>query len=252
MPKISVVIIAFNEAPNIHRCIESVRSFANEIVVVDSMSADSTGPLCEAMGCKVFRREFDGYGTQKQFAVDQAAYDCVFSIDADEVVTGKLAEEIVHLFRTPDLAEAGFTMCFSLVYQGRKLKHGGAGSDQHLRLFNRQKGGFTRVKVHEGIVVTGKVSRLKGEVLHYSYRNLTHHLEKLNYYTTSAAEGYVQKGKRFSRTWVILKFPLSFIQFYILKGGFLDGYPGFLWSLLAALYAVMKIAKSVEITEGTS
>ncbi|MFH1161300.1 MAG: glycosyltransferase family 2 protein [bacterium] len=251
MPTITVVIIAFNEEHNIRRCIESVKPLAGEIVVVDSMSTDQTGAICQSLGCRVIRREFDGFGTQKQFAVDQATHDWVFSIDADETVTPELVDEIRELFREPTLEEAGFTMCFSLVYLGRKLKHGGAGSDYHLRLFNRKKGGFTRVKVHEGVIVTGKIRQLRGELLHYSYRNLTHHLEKLNYYTSRAAEGYIQKGKRFSRIWAALKFPVSFIQFYFLKGGFLDGYPGFMWSLLAALYAVLKIAKSIELREET-
>jgi len=249
MPVISVVIIAFNEEQNIRRCIESVKPIAGEIVVVDSMSADQTGTICQSLGCRVIRREFDGYGTQKQFAVDQATNDWILSIDADEVASPELIGEIREKFRESSLAEAGFTICFSLVYLGRKLKHGGAGSDYHLRLFDRTKGGFTRVKVHEGITVTGMIRQLRGEILHYSYRNLTHHIEKLNDYSSRAAENYRNKGKHFPRIWTALKFPASFIQFYFLKGGFLDGYPGFMWSLLAAVYAVLKIAKSIEMKE---
>ncbi|NQV03766.1 MAG: glycosyltransferase family 2 protein [Bacteroidia bacterium] len=249
MPDISVVIIALNEEQNIRRCLESVKELASEIVVVDSMSTDQTAEICRSLGCRVIPREFDGYSTQKQFAVDQASNDWIFSIDADEVVTPELKEEIKALFSRPVIDEVGFETCFSLVYLGRKLKHGGAGSDYHLRLFNRNTGGFTKVKVHEGIEVTGKIRRLHGEVLHYSYRDLTHHLVKLNYYSSRAAEGYVQRGKWFSKTWVILKFPISFLQFYCCKAGFLDGYPGFMWSLLAAFYASLKIAKSIELRE---
>lgn len=247
MAGISVIIIAFNEEPNIRRCIASVQELASEIVVVDSMSTDRTAEICRDLGCHVVQREFDGYGTQKQFAVDQASHNWVFSIDADEVVTPELQEEIKNLFTRPAPEEAGFEICFSLVYLGRKLKHGGAGSDYHLRLFNRKSGGFTSAKVHEGIEVQGKIRRLKGEILHYSYRDLTHHLEKINYYTSRAAESYVQKGKRFPKIWVILKFPISFLQFYCCKAGFLDGYPGFMWSLLGAFYASLKIAKSIEL-----
>ena len=249
MPDISVVIIALNEEQNIRRCLESVKDLAAEIVVVDSMSTDKTTEICRSYGCHVISREFDGFGTKKQFAVGQASNDWILSVDADEVVTPELKEEIEELFNRPVIDEAGFEICFSLVYLGRKLKHGGAGSDYHLRLFNRNFGGFTKAKVHEGIEITGKIRRLKGEVLHYSYRDLTHHLQKLNYYTTKAAEDYVLRGKRFSKTWVILKFPISFLQFYCCKAGFLDGYPGFMWSLLAAFYASLKIAKSIEMQE---
>ncbi|MFH1937384.1 MAG: glycosyltransferase family 2 protein [Bacteroidota bacterium] len=249
MPKISVVIIVFNEEKNIRRCIESVRELAAEIVVVDSMSTDHTAETCRSLGCRVIPREFDGYGTQKQCAVEQATHEWIFSIDADEVVTPELKEEVRELFNRPVIDEAGFELCFSLVYLGRKLKYGGAGSDYHLRLFNRSTGGFTKVKIHEGIEVTGKIRRLQGEMLHYSYQGLTHHLEKINYYTSRAAEGYVHRGKRFSKIWAVLKFPISFLQFYCCKAGFLDGYPGFMWSLLAAFYASLKIAKSIELME---
>ncbi len=249
MTDISVIIIAFNEEQNIHRCIDSIKELASEIVVIDSMSTDRTAEICRSLGCRVIPREFDGYGTQKQFAVDQASYDWIFSIDADEVATPELQEEIRSLFSQLSIDEVGFEICFSLVYLGRRLKHGGAGSDFHLRLFNRNFGGFTKVKVHEGIEVAGKIRRLHGEVLHYSYRDLTHHLGKINYYTSRAAEGYIHEGKRFSKTWMILKFPISFLQFYFCKAGILDGYPGFIWSLLAALYASLKIAKSIELRE---
>ncbi len=249
MPEISAVIIALNEEKNIRRCIESVNEMVSEIVVIDSMSTDQTAEICRSLGCKVIQREFDGYGTQKQFAVDQAANGWVFSIDADEVVTPKLRIEIEALFQQPEITEAGFEICISLVYLGRKLKHGGAGNDYHLRLFNRKKGGFTKVKVHEGVEVNGRRRRLKGEMLHYSYRDLWHHIEKLNFYSTQAAREYHQKGKRYPKIWVALKFPISFLQFYCCKVGFLDGYPGFIWSLLGAFYASLKIAKSIEMRE---
>ena len=249
MPDISVVIIVFNEEQNISRCIESVKGLASEIVVIDSMSTDQTAEICRSLGCRVIPREFDGFGTQKQFAVDQATNDWILSIDADEVVTPELQVEVRELFSRPVIDEVGYEICFSLVYLGKKLKYGGAGGDYHLRLFNRNAGGFTKVKIHEGIEVTGKTRRLHREVLHYSYRDLTHHLEKLNYYTSRAAEAYVLREKRFSKIWVVLKFPISFLQFYCCKAGFLDGYPGFMWSLLAALYASLKIAKSIELRE---
>jgi glycosyltransferase involved in cell wall biosynthesis len=260
MPKLSVVIIARNEEHNILRCLESVKPIADEIVVVDSISTDRTAGFCREFGCRVYLREFDGYGTQKQFAVDQASNDWILSVDADEVVSDELQHEINQLFHiTPDpisdiphpasdIPHPAFRIPFSLHFMGRLLRYSGVGNEFHLRLFDRTKGGFTRVPVHEGIEVNGSVGILQGRIIHYSYRDISHHLEKINTYTSQAAEGYQKRGQSFSKTWVLLKFPTSFISFYFIKRGFLDGYPGFMWSFLAAVYATLKVAKTIELT----
>ena len=258
MPGLSVVIITHNEEHNILRCLESVKPVADEIVVVDSMSDDRTPAICRDFGCRVFSREFDGYGSQKQHAVNQACNDWVLSIDADEVVSEELQNEIIQLFgnnpapRIPYPASvnahAAYRIPFSLYFMGRILSHGGVGNEFHLRLFDRTKGAFTTVPVHEGIEVNGPVGSLKGRIIHYSYRDISHHIEKINTYTSQAAEGYKNKNRSFSKAWAMFKFPASFISFYLLKGGFLDGYPGFIWSFLAAVYATLKVAKTIELT----
>ncbi|MEI7498975.1 MAG: glycosyltransferase family 2 protein [Bacteroidota bacterium] len=275
MPKLSVVIIARNEEHNILRCLESVKPIADEIVVVDSMSTDQTASICKEFGCKVYQREFDGYGMQKQFAVDKASNDWVFSIDADEVVSDELKTELIEMFETPcnkapglqgdNLTQsfnnsvtpssnhsmsifAGYNIPFSLHFMGRLLRHGGVGNEFHLRLFNRTKGGFTQVPVHEGIEVNGSSGTLQGRIIHFSYRNISHHLEKINTYTSQASEGYQKRGQSFPKIWVALKFPITFISVYIIKLGFLDGYPGFMWSFLAAVYSTLKVAKTIELT----
>jgi len=258
MPNLSVTIITHNEEQNILRCLDSVKSFADEIVVVDSMSTDRTTQICREFGCKVFSREFDGYGTQKQFAADRATNDWVLSIDADEIVSEELQHEINQLFHDPPKSEfrnpksefphPAYQIPFSLYFMGRLLKHGGVGNEFHIRLFNRTKGGFTTIPVHEGIEVKGSVGILNGRIIHYSYRNISHHIEKINTYTSQAAVGYREKGKSFSKIWVALKFPASFISFYFIKLGLLDGYPGFMWSFLAAVYSTLKVAKTIEST----
>jgi len=252
MPKLSVVIITFNEEANILRTLESVKPVADEIVVVDSMSSDQTADICRTFGCKVFQRVFDGYGTQKQFAVDQASNDWVFSVDADEVVTGELQEEINGMFsgkgqNTSDApSHPGYLVPRSLYFMGKILRHSGTGREAILRIFNRTRGRFTTVAVHEGIEVDGVPGALKGHLIHYSYHSISHHVEKINTYTSLAAREYNDRGKSFSKPWVALKFPTSFISFYFIKRGFLDGYPGFMWSFLAAFYATLKVAKTIE------
>jgi glycosyltransferase involved in cell wall biosynthesis len=267
MSELSVVIITRNEEKNILRCLESVKPVADEIVVVDSMSADRTVYLCREFGCKVIQREFDGYGRQKQYAADQAKYDWILTLDADEVVTEELQKEINILLcrtlpskfriqgpgsRIPEPAflpglHSAYRIQTSLFYMGRILSHGGVGNEFHMRLFDRKKGKFTTVPVHEGIETDGKVGNLKGRIIHNSYRDISHHLEKINHYTTLAAEGNRIRGRSFSRLWAAFKFPAVFFIFYILKLGFLDGYPGFLWSFMAAVHTTLKVAKTIEL-----
>lgn len=247
MPPISAVIIAKNEEDKIRRCLDSLRSFAAEIVVVDSVSSDQTASICIEAGCRVFRREFDGYGSQKQFAVDQAVNDWVLSVDADEVLTPELQQELSIMSADKKLPFDAYTIPFSMVYMGRLMKYSGLGHEVHLRLFNRQKGRFTNTPVHEGIVSEGSQGKLRNRILHYSYRDIRHHLDKINIYTSQAAEGLANNGERYSPLTVAFKFPMSFFTVYILKGGILDGYPGFVWSYLSAFYATMKLAKTSEL-----
>ena len=247
MPPISAVIIAKNEEEKIRRCLDSLKPFASEIVVIDSMSTDRTAEICVENGCRVIRREFDGYGNQKQFAVDQAVNDWVLSVDADEVLGLELREEMIALATEGELPFDAYTIPFSLVYMGSILKHSGVGNESHLRFFNRKKGRFTTSPVHEGILTSGATGSLKNRLLHYSYRDISHHLEKINIYTSQAAEGLVSKGRRYSIPAIACKFPVSFFTFYVIKGGMLDGYPGFIWSWLSAFYAALKIAKTREL-----
>lgn len=249
MQQLSVIIITHNEEENILRCILSVKDLADEILVVDSFSSDRTVEICNASGCKVISHEFEGYGQQKQFGVEQAGNDWILSLDADEVVTDELKQEIRTLMQKEPIPHGGYQIPFSLFYMGRILRYSGTGNEFHLRLYDRIRGRFTIVKVHEGVEVNGPVGTLKGKIIHYSYRDLVHHLQKINTYTTQAAEGYTARGRMFSKAWVAFKFPVSFFVFYIIKLGILDGYPGFLWSFFAAFYGSMKVAKTIEMQE---
>ena len=246
MKKLSVVIITYNEENNIPRCINSVKNLADEIIVVDSFSTDRTVEICNSTGCKVIIHKFEGYGQQKQFGVDQAENDLILSLDADEVVTDGLVQEIKALLKEEIIPHDGYFIPFSFCYLGRILKH--AGGD-NLRFFNRTKGKFRIVAVHESVDVTGTVGRLKEKVIHYSYRDLAHHLQKLNTYTSQAAEGYVAQGRKFSKAWVFFKFPVNFLNFYFIRLGIINGYPGFMWSFFAAIYGSIKVAKTIELQE---
>jgi glycosyltransferase involved in cell wall biosynthesis len=243
MAGLSVVIITYQEEENIARCLDSVKNLADEIVVVDSNSTDRTVEICRSLGCRIFSHAFEGYGKQKQFAVDQAANDWVLSLDADEVVSKELHTEIRNLMNIENNPVAGYRIPRSFFYMGRILKHT---KEDHLRLFNRKKGHFTLVPVHEEIIAEGTILKLKEKLIHYSYRDISHHLQKIDSYTSHAAMKYAQENKRFPKVWVALKFPVSFFVFYFIRLGFLDGYPGFIWSFFAAFYGSLKVAKTIE------
>jgi glycosyltransferase involved in cell wall biosynthesis len=249
MHKLSVVIITLNEEENIGRCLASVRAIADEIVVVDGLSKDKTVEICNAFGCKVISREFKGFSDQKQFAVDQARNDWVFVLDADEEVTEELRSEISGLLSKDQIPCNGYKTPRALYYLGRVLRYSGVGEKPVLRIFNKRVGKFNSAPVHEEIIVEGPIGILKHRMIHYSYRDLSHHLQKTDVYTSHAASGYVKRGKHFPKPWVAFKFPVTFITYYFFRGGFLDGYPGFMWSFFAAFYGSLKLAKAIEMEE---
>lgn len=246
MHTLSVVVMTLNEERKLPACLESVKDIADEIVVVDSHSTDRTVEISKAYGCRVILHAFEGFSRQKRFAISQAACEWILSLDADEFITPELSREIAALKQMEVIPFDGYWLPVALRYLGREMKRGKIGREKKLKLFCASKGEIPEVSVHEEIVVKGKAGVLKGKMIHDSYRDLTHHLEKINYYTTHAAEGYVRRGKRFPTIWVAFKFPVSFITYYIFKGGILEGYQGFIWSFLAAVYGSMKIAKTIE------
>jgi glycosyltransferase involved in cell wall biosynthesis len=248
MNSLSVVIITLNEERNLPRCLLSVKDIAAEVIVVDSGSTDATVKIATESGCRVFKREMDGYGQQKQFGVDQASNDWILSLDADEELTAEAAGEIKTLLdHGPD--KNGYFLPFRLVFLGKVLKYGGTGHEKKIRFYNRNHGKFTFSAVHEKVEVEGPVGILNNVTYHYSYSSIDHHVRKSNRYTTQAAEGNLRNGKHYPKIWVALKFPVSFITFYFLKGSILDGYPGFMWAFMAAVYGSLKIAKTIELTE---
>ncbi len=199
--------------------------WCDEIVVVDSGSRDGTQDICRRHGCRVIHHDFAGYGPQKHFAVGCAEHDWVFVVDSDEVVTTELRDEIRRKLVGAGPQEAGFEMPISLVFLGRLLRFGGEYNKLHLRLFDRRRGNYNFDQVHEHVDVNGRVGVLRGRMLHYSYRNLGQYFEKLNRYTSSAAQELFARGRKSSAAYVALQLPLRFFHLYFVRGLVLDGYP---------------------------
>lgn len=241
---ISAVIIAFNEADRIQATLKSLQ-FCEEILVVDSGSTDGTQAIAEKAGARVIHHAFEGYGLQNRFGGQEAKFDWILSIDADELLTEDLQQEIVAIFQSKP-KESGFYIPRTLVFMGKKFFSGSEHKQLQLKLYNRTFGGYNDAIIHENIELSGSIGKLKGELLHFSYRSLSHYLEKFNDYTSKGAESLTSKGKKVSAFYILIRFPLAFVQQYWLSGNFLMGVPGFIWALLSAMYPVVKYAKRYE------
>lgn len=248
-PPISVVVITRNEADNITDCLEGVR-WADEIIVVDSGSTDRTRELARQQDARVIDIDWAGFGAAKQRGVDEARGPWVLSIDADERVTPALAEEIQRA--VCDEQYAGYEMPRLTSFVGVWVRHSGWYPDFVLRLFCKDCGRFSQALVHEGVTVDGAVGRLTHDLLHYSYRSLTDYLQRLNRYTTLAAQELHDRGVRAALWQPLLKPPAIFLKRYLLKAGFLDGWTGLQIAFLSAVYVFVKYAKLRDLWRGAA
>ena len=237
--KLTACIITYNEADRIDACLRSL-SFCDEIVVVDSHSTDATRQIAGSLNARVIERDWPGYRSQKQFAVEAASNDWVLCLDADERVTSQLREEIEAL-RTRGFAEhAGWSVPRITDYFGQFLRHGNAYPDRLIRLFDRRRGGWTGEEIHENTRVTGSVGRLHGHLEHFSYRSLSDHHNRMARYADLMARALYARGKRCGLSKVLFNPAWRFFRGYVIRLGFLDGWRGMVFHLVEANYVRRK------------
>jgi glycosyltransferase involved in cell wall biosynthesis len=245
MVPVSATIITHNEEENVGAAIQSVL-WAQEIVVVDAGSTDATVRICRGLTDKVFSREWTGFVDQKNFAVERASNDWIFSLDADERVTAGLKGEIVErMLRTP--SEAGFRIPRVARFMGRWIRHGDWYPDYQLRLFDRRLGRWQGGSVHESVRVQGLVGYLKGDIEHYTYRKLADYLRRLEVYSGLAAADYHQKGKLSGPLRMAGNPLVTFFKAYLVRRGFLDGVPGLMVAIMGAVSVFFKYARLYEL-----
>lgn len=242
---ITATVITFNEAAHIAAALESL-AWADEIVVVDSQSTDDTAAIARRHTDRVIVRPWPGYAAQKNFAAEQASHNWIFSLDADERVTPALAGEIASL-AAGGLAAAGYRVPRVTFHLGRWIRSTDWYPDRQLRLYDRRRGRWTGRYVHESVAVDGPVADLRGELLHYAYRDLAHHLQTLDRYSTLAARQMYEDGRRAGWLDLAVHPPAAFLRNYLLRGGFRDGVPGLIVSAMNARYVGLKFAKLWEL-----
>jgi glycosyltransferase involved in cell wall biosynthesis len=248
---VGVTVITLNEGANIDACLASV-AWADDILVVDSGSTDDTVARARARGAQVIVRDWPGYAAQKNFAAEQSKHDWILSIDADERVTPALAAEIRSVVASGSVA-AGFRVPRVTWHLGRWIRTTDWYPDYQLRLYDRRRASWPIRLVHESVRADGPVAYLKEDLQHYAYRDVAHHHESMNRYTTLAARQMYEEGRRATFSDLALHPPVAFLRNYVLKRGFTDGVPGLIISAMNAYYVLLKFAKLKEMgTLGTS
>lgn len=234
MIRISVAILTFNEERNIRRCIDSVLAVADEIVVIDSFSSDTTVSICESMGVKVVQHAFGGYIEQKNYAITCCTNQHILSIDADEALSEQLVESIQNVkeYWNAD----GYAMNRLTNYCGSWIYHSGWYPDRKLRLFDRSKAIWGGVNPHDKLEMApgSTTGQLKGDLLHYSYYSIEEHKAQVARFADIAALDMHKKGLRSDLLKVIYKPIARFMRSYIVKAGFLDGKNGLIIAMQTA------------------
>ena len=244
MPQLSVVIITFNEEKNIARCLDSVKEIADDIVVVDSFSKDKTKEIALAKGARFIEHTFEGHIQQKNWAITQAKYPHILSLDADEAIDDNLKESILKIKN--NFTQDGYYMNRLTNYCGKWIKHCGWYPDKKLRLWDSRKGNWTGINPHDKYEIKegdANTSHIKGDILHYSYYTINDHIKQTDYFTTIGAKALFNEGKKATFVKMYVSPLAKFMSAYFLKLGILDGYYGFVVCKISAKSTFLKYKK---------
>jgi len=244
MKSLSVIIITFNAGATLEKCLKSVSELSDDIVIVDSFSTDDTPAVARRFTDRFYQQEWLGYSRQKTFALDKTKHEWVLWIDSDEEVSETLKQQII----AADEHHDGYYVNRKTWYLNRWINHCGWSPEYILRLFKNECGRFNDAMLHEKFECNGKKSRLNGELYHYTYRNIRHHIEKINQFTSIAAESMASRGKKAGWRKILSHAIGHFLKKFFIKRGFLDGTAGLVVCVLGSYYVFLKYAKLWEIT----
>ncbi len=244
--KLTIIVPTFNEEENIQACLETI-TWADEILVVDSGSTDTTLDIARRFTDRILVHEYINSATQKNWAIPQATHPWVMIVDADERVTPQLREEIEKTLQAP--GHQGYSIGRLNHFLGYPLRHGGWGpkEDRNIRLFMRDRGRYEEKEVHADVIVEGTVGHLKHPLIHHSYKSLDQYFRKMERYTRWAALDITNKGKPVRWYHITIRPLGDFLRLYFMKLGFLDGFPGLIIALLSAYYVMVKYSRAWEL-----
>ena len=247
---LSVCIVTYNEEDNIRECLKSV-SWADEIIIVDSLSDDRTVEICRQYTDRVIRRKWNGYIDQKSFALEHATGEWVLFIDADERLSPGLIKEIKKEIKKENNEYDGFYLPRHIYYLGRWINHGEWYPEYRLRLFKRSKGRIGGIEPHDKVELTAtgrtRVKYLREDMHHFTYKNISAHIQTINKFSSISAKEMEKMGKNFHIFRLLLHPPARFITGYILKGGFKDGIPGLIIAVTCSFHVFLKYCKLWEL-----
>jgi glycosyltransferase involved in cell wall biosynthesis len=240
-PTISLIVITRDEEQLIGQCLASA-SFCDELIVVDSNSTDRTVEIATGLGAKVFTQPFTNYVRQKQIALDHATSEWVLLLDADEQATHDLGLEIVSTISAPGAAD-GYRIRRVLYHLGHYYTRP-IYRDRPVRLFRRERGHIGGVDPHDKVIVNGRVERVAAPILHFSYRDIADHVATINRFSTRGAAE--MEPSAFAAVRMFTHAVWRFFNFYIVRGGFMDGGRGLYAAMTASFYVFLKYAKAYE------
>lgn len=245
--KISACITAGNEEKNIRRCLESVK-WTDEIIVVDSFSTDRTAEISREYTNLVYEHRWLGYIGQKNLIKDLASGPWILFIDADEEISPELRTEILNEFESGSSDTfAGYSFPRMVYFLNRWIRHGDWYPDVKMRLFRKELGTCAGSEPHDRTVVKGPVKRLKGNMHHFTYENISEQIATLNKFSSISAEGHKDEGLAFTMIHLIFRPLFRFIRGYFFKLGILDGLPGFIIAVVSSFGVFIKYAKLWEL-----
>lgn len=243
---LACAVITRDEADNIGRCLGSVAGLASEIVVVDSGSTDATCEIARAYGARVIHRDWTGFAAQKQFAMDQCQQPWLLSLDADEALEPASRAAIEALFAGDnEPGHSGYEINRLTWYLGDWVRHTWY-PEWRLRLVRRDRAAWREYNGHDLLTVDGETGRLSGHLLHYTYRDLEHHMQQSIGYARMSGQQLAESDRRIPVSKLVFS-PLGrFIRLYLLKQGWRDGWRGLLLAFSSVMSAFLKYAFALE------
>lgn len=240
---LSVCLITYNEDRVLKNTLDAVQEIADEIIIVDSYSTDKTKEIADNYTkLKFYEKKFEGFGNQKQFALEKCSHEWVLFIDADEIPDEVCIESIRKIKH-----EGSKTKVFEIEFENyifeKRIKRGGWNNVFRIRFFQRESVHFSKDNVHEKTITSSNIGKLAGKIRHYTYQDISHHIAKMNSYSELMAIKKMENGKTASIFSIIVNPVFNFVKNYIFRLGFLDGYLGFYSAVVLSFYTFMKYSK---------